>query len=663
MLKRKPKLLIGSEMIFEIATSLKDILDQNWIDPNGTVPLDEERTAKEEAARLTAQEDSAMRREQDLRLQQEEEQSLQELVRQRESSSAKTVARSLESLGINATDRDVPAGVIKFERPSRPVRAPNGGLVTIDMVHKNVFYRGSRLCEVMTVHPYVHDEIEESDHNVPFLVLKELHASTTEKDEPAMKRAVQNLESKLEFHMNLSPHQALIKPINFHIQRTFDDNSLPSGWKISILMELAERQSLQDTLNIVDRLDVRLVRAWSLQLIEGLQHYHRHGSTHTDVHLGNILLRRDREAERGDRKITTAVLADGGFGRDLHFLKTGSGPDDSPIAWTAPELINPSASTEAIPATDIWEFGRCFLQMAFGLGVLSEHPSGPMSLIEELQLTPSLRALLTQIFNSNPKKRSSAWDLLHFEFFRNDDALLEGMHVEDPGSLGASTSSVPASHNRRESTHAEASPSRYVKDFVEDGRLGRGGFGEVFRARNKVDGQPYAIKKVKARSKAALDPVISEVTVLSRLNHSNVIRYFASWIEDRVSVENANLSGSSTDDYTSSLTSAGHKPILPPSSRGLDFISLSNAQVVFAANELEGEGSTEGEYDSEIESDENLDADWERANDHNGADVPSTSSEQDTGRFYTQSTWTMLYIQMEYCKQEVSVFLSSYFSS
>ena len=85
---------------------------------------------------------------------------------------------------------------------------------------------------------------------------------------------------------------------------------------------------------------------------------------------------------------------------------------------------------------------------------------------------------------------------------------------------------------RRES-HS-AAPSRYSKEFVEEGRLGRGGFGEVFRARNKVDGQPYAIKKIKATSRSALDPVLSEVTVLSRLNHPNVVRYFTSWIYDGV---------------------------------------------------------------------------------------------------------------------------------
>ncbi|KAI8836559.1 hypothetical protein BC829DRAFT_52068 [Chytridium lagenaria] len=42
-----------------------------------------------------------------------------------------------------------------------------------------------------------------------------------------------------------------------------------------------------------------------------------------------------------------------------------------------------------------------------------------------------------------------------------------------------------------------APPSRYKNEFEELGCLGRGGFGVVYRARNRLDGQEYAVKKVK----------------------------------------------------------------------------------------------------------------------------------------------------------------------
>ena len=201
--------------------------------------------------------------------------------------------------------------------------------------------------------------------------------------------------------------------------------------------------------------------------------------------MDNVLLGTG-ETERGDRKLTVAKLSDGGYQRDLHLLKKGNNSRYSSIAWTAPEVVNHNTQAEAMPATDIWDFGLCFLQMALGLSILSEHQS-PKSLIEELKMTKSLTALLSQIFQNDPKKRPSAWDLLHFEFFRNDDQLLEEHPTLSSLSGEALTFSGKAlerHHFQRESTAAPQ--SRYAKEFVEDGRLGRGGFGEVFKARNKV---------------------------------------------------------------------------------------------------------------------------------------------------------------------------------
>lgn len=74
--------------------------------------------------------------------------------------------------------------------------------------------------------------------------------------------------------------------------------------------------------------------------------------------------------------------------------------------------------------------------------------------------------------------------------------------------------------------------SRYKNDFVEAGRLGRGGYGEVYRSRKKLDGRFYAIKKIKSRSASALNDVLSEIMILSQLNHPYVVRYYNAWLED-----------------------------------------------------------------------------------------------------------------------------------
>uniref|UniRef100_A0A915AH84 non-specific serine/threonine protein kinase n=1 Tax=Parascaris univalens TaxID=6257 RepID=A0A915AH84_PARUN len=75
--------------------------------------------------------------------------------------------------------------------------------------------------------------------------------------------------------------------------------------------------------------------------------------------------------------------------------------------------------------------------------------------------------------------------------------------------------------------------SRLKNEFFYIDFLGRGGFGDVILARNKLDGNEYAVKRI------PLDPkddrlnkkVTREAKLFSRLNHPNVVRYYSAWIE------------------------------------------------------------------------------------------------------------------------------------
>jgi translation initiation factor 2-alpha kinase 4 len=78
------------------------------------------------------------------------------------------------------------------------------------------------------------------------------------------------------------------------------------------------------------------------------------------------------------------------------------------------------------------------------------------------------------------------------------------------------------------------STSRYKTDFEEIEFLGKGGFGEVIKARNRLDGRLYAIKKIRLdpRDSEDLRKILREVHSLSSLHHQYVVRYFATWFED-----------------------------------------------------------------------------------------------------------------------------------
>uniref|UniRef100_A0A8C5SVQ8 Eukaryotic translation initiation factor 2-alpha kinase 3 n=1 Tax=Laticauda laticaudata TaxID=8630 RepID=A0A8C5SVQ8_LATLA len=74
--------------------------------------------------------------------------------------------------------------------------------------------------------------------------------------------------------------------------------------------------------------------------------------------------------------------------------------------------------------------------------------------------------------------------------------------------------------------------SRYLTDFEPVQCLGRGGFGVVFEARNKVDDCNYAIKRIRLPNRElAREKVMREVKALAKLEHPSIVRYFNAWLE------------------------------------------------------------------------------------------------------------------------------------
>lgn len=75
--------------------------------------------------------------------------------------------------------------------------------------------------------------------------------------------------------------------------------------------------------------------------------------------------------------------------------------------------------------------------------------------------------------------------------------------------------------------------SRYHREFDEVAYIAGGGFGKVYKARHKLDGIIYAVKKVTIKS-ITIGRVLShlaEVKTLASLNHTNVVPYKAAWLE------------------------------------------------------------------------------------------------------------------------------------
>jgi len=73
--------------------------------------------------------------------------------------------------------------------------------------------------------------------------------------------------------------------------------------------------------------------------------------------------------------------------------------------------------------------------------------------------------------------------------------------------------------------------SRYLMEYDHVDFLGRGGFGVVFKAINKLDERPVAIKRVSLKKPSGKDRALKEIRYLAKLNHPNLIQYYYAWNE------------------------------------------------------------------------------------------------------------------------------------
>ncbi|XP_070518789.1 eukaryotic translation initiation factor 2-alpha kinase 1 isoform X4 [Cardiocondyla obscurior] len=93
---------------------------------------------------------------------------------------------------------------------------------------------------------------------------------------------------------------------------------------------------------------------------------------------------------------------------------------------------------------------------------------------------------------------------------------------------------------------------RYHEEFQEISFIARGGFGEVYKARHRLDGSEYAIKKIAmpADQIEIIHKQLNEVRTLAKLNHTNIVSYHAAWIETLPSY-NSRVSSTNRESYTS----------------------------------------------------------------------------------------------------------------
>ncbi|KAH9909752.1 serine/threonine-protein kinase gcn2 [Xylariomycetidae sp. FL2044] len=639
-------------MIHEIAQGLQDILEdaaQAKAQGRELPSLEEERASHEAelARQALAQQEEEERKKQDAL--KEEERVMQGML-EKEVERQKTKAKEskkrgkqpLTSLSSQSEDTvNLEPSRIEFDQTCE-ISDSTGNTLVFNVVSGRLVLCEGRVATIYRVWPSLSDD----GRDAPSLALKEFQLRSTTKEAVQFKRQLQTLETRLESAKKVL-HRNVLELINYRVDRAPSDPDTHSiRWAVRVLTPLAEKGALEELLELFGHLDVGKVRSWTADLLNGLAHLHSHSIVHQDIHPRNILLFKE---STGD---VIPKLSDVAFEREMHALchksqAVASTNSARSSYWLPPEIAGQSRP-QYTQKTDIWDLGVVFLQMLFGLDVCQRYQS-PTDLMESLSLSRPLHELASRFFTLDPKKRSRAFELGSSEFLATDAPII----LEESSTLlspSQSLTSLPQAFPyrvRKDSSVRGPLHSRYQEDFVEEGRLGKGGFGEVVKARKKLDGQIYAIKKITQRSQSSLTEVLKEVRLLSQLSHPAVVRYYNTWLEEvrdfsETESEDSTEDGSIED--SEEMQSQDPDIQFATSTGGLDFISSNHPNVEFGYDESEGEDAEDNDHGADADDDDDDDSEASAARD--GTDGMASPRRV---RSNTSSFKTIMYISMEYC--------------
>lgn len=394
-------------------------------------------------------------------------------------------------------------------------------------------------------------------------------------------------------------------------------------------------------------------------ILHVLNELHKHQLTHRSISLDVLYL------QDGSTRVYGAMYRQ--MLRDMHrsnALNTiGVAEQDMMDGWRSPESVH--SPLTYTPARDMWDLGRCICQLLFGENVLQQFVS-PEALFETRLMSddePVYIPLLQQMMHRKEQSRPSAATMLTNIKHTKQAAPLNACPAPNPDVTTSLILPREQAHAapREHDVHARVGSfwqlrnlalptfqpvSRYLSDFEEVEFLGKGAFGVVVKARNKLDERFYAVKKVQLSSSAAEEErTMREIMALSRLDHPHIVRYVTCWIE-RTEAPAIPPSTNASGDYPTQTHDAS--PLT--TSQHFDTSALRHLQHV-QLGKMDDFLSEDKEADSLYDDDDFVqfgDSDVSaRDESFSEDDSPETSSESAEGL-----SMRVLYIQMEYVENQ-----------
>ncbi|XP_067471062.1 eIF-2-alpha kinase GCN2 [Thunnus thynnus] len=180
---------------------------------------------------------------------------------------------------------------------------------------------------------------------------------------------------------------------------------------------------------------------------------------------------------------------------------------------------------------DVWNLGLMLLALSQGNEVKEYPVTVPTSLPADFQ------DFLHKCVCLNDVERWTTQQLLDHPFLKPPSPKNLPQYPDaSPEDLAEdfASSVIPRSHilSAPFSSGVQRQFSRYLDEFEELQLLGKGAFGAVIKVQNKLDGCYYAVKRIQVNpASKQFRRIKGEVTLLSRLNHENIVRYYNAWIE------------------------------------------------------------------------------------------------------------------------------------